>query len=119
MKKTLIISGIVFALIALGIFNKLTTKGKETNFYAEVKEGLFEITVSTSGELLAERSLDIRGPEIGQGNNRNRGRPDSAQADGYVGRVCQVVQRDAWNAVGGWSRKENSSSGPAGERSVL
>ncbi len=73
MKKTLIISGIIFALIALGIFNKLTTKSKETNVYAEVKEGLFEITVSTSGELLAENSIEVMGPQLGQ-NNQDRGR---------------------------------------------
>jgi len=77
MKRILIISGIVVALIALGVFNKLTSSNKKSNFYAEVSKGIFEITVSSSGELLPEQSLEIKGPEITQSNNnRSRGRSD-------------------------------------------
>lgn len=65
------------AIIALGVFNKMTSSNKETNFYAEVSKGSFEITVSASGELLAERSLEIKGPSITQNNDRGgRGRND-------------------------------------------
>lgn len=67
MKRILIISGVVVAVIALIVFNKITSKNKTFNAFAEVKKGLFEVTVSNSGELIAERSLDIKGPEIGQG----------------------------------------------------
>ena len=74
MKRILIISGFVLALIALGVFNKITSSDKETNVFTEVNKGTFEITVSSSGELLAERSLEVRGPEIAQNNNQNRGR---------------------------------------------
>jgi HlyD family secretion protein len=70
MKKILIITGIVFAIIALIVFTKLISKKNIINTYAEVKKGIFEITVTNSGELIAEKSLDIKGPEIGQGNNR-------------------------------------------------
>jgi HlyD family secretion protein len=68
MKKTFIIIGISVAIIALIVFNKMTSKNKVVNSYAEVKKGTFEITVTNSGELLAEKSLDIKGPEIGQGS---------------------------------------------------
>jgi HlyD family secretion protein len=77
MKRILIISGVVIAIIALIVFNKLTSKSKVFNAFAEVKKGLFEITVTNSGELIAEKSLDIKGPEIGQGSNQgghNEGR---------------------------------------------
>ena len=75
MKRILIISGVVAAIIALIVFNKLTSKNKVFNAFAEVKKGLFEITVTNSGELIAEKSLDIKGPEIGQGQGgHNAGR---------------------------------------------
>lgn len=71
------------AIIALIAFNKMTSKGKVPNIYTEVKRGAFEITVSNSGELIAEKSLDIRGPEIGQSNNQNQGQ---GQGGGQQGR---------------------------------
>lgn len=66
MKKILIIGGIVVAIAALVVFNRMTSKNKTLNFYTEVKKGVFEITVSNSGELIAERSLEIRGPVMGE-----------------------------------------------------
>jgi hypothetical protein len=73
MKRILIIGGVVFAIIALIVFNKLTSKKGTFNVFTEVKNGTFEITVSNSGELLAERSIDIKGPEIGQQNQQQGG----------------------------------------------
>ncbi|MDO9339308.1 MAG: efflux RND transporter periplasmic adaptor subunit [Bacteroidales bacterium] len=73
MKKILIITGIVLAIGALVTFNKLTSKNKVSNTFTEVKNGIFEITVTNTGELIAEKSLDIKGPEIGQTDNRNQG----------------------------------------------
>jgi HlyD family secretion protein len=66
MKKVLIIGGVVVAIIALIVFNQMTSKKGVFNTFAEAKKGTFEITVSNSGELIAERSIDIKGPEIGQ-----------------------------------------------------
>jgi len=84
MKRIFIITGIVVAIIALIVFNKLTSKKGIFNTYAEVKKGIFEITVTNSGELIAEKSLDIKGPEIGQGSNqgRDQGRNQGPQARG-------------------------------------
>lgn len=73
MKKILIITGIVLAIGALIAFNKITSKNKVPNTFTEVKNGIFEITVTNTGELIAEKSLDIKGPEIGQTDNRNQG----------------------------------------------
>jgi HlyD family secretion protein len=74
MKKYLIIAGVILAIVALIIFNQMTSKNVISNTYTEVKKGVFEITVTNSGELIAERSLDIRGPEMGQQNQQgNRG----------------------------------------------
>src|SRR5665648_157873 len=66
MKKTLIITGIVVvaAFILLYVFNKLTSKSDIADFYTEAKTGEFEIAVTATGELMAENSLDIKGPEF-------------------------------------------------------
>lgn len=80
MKKTLIIAGIVTAIIALIVFNRMISKKDVTNVYAEAKKGTFEITVTNAGELMAEQSQDVKGPALGQsdehGNNQggNQGR---------------------------------------------
>lgn len=73
MKRIFIISGVVFAIVALIVFNNLISKKGDLNAYAKVKQGAFEITVTNSGELIAERSLDIKGPEMGQNNQGGRG----------------------------------------------
>ncbi len=75
MKRTIIITIIVFTAITLAliIFNKVISKDKSQNLYAEAKRGLFEIAVANSGELLAENSVDIKGPEIDMGNQQQRG----------------------------------------------
>jgi len=68
MKRTGIITAtvVVLAIVALFVFNRLFTKKDKVNLYAEAKRGLFEITVSNSGSLLAEKSIDIKGPELQQ-----------------------------------------------------
>ena len=83
MKRILIIGGVLVAIIALMVFNKMTSKNKVPNTFTEVKKGTFEITVSNSGELIAEKSLDIKGPEIGQGGDQGRGQ---GQGGGQQGR---------------------------------
>ena len=64
MKKTLIITGIVVvvAILLLVIIGKLTSKTDLSIIYAEAKKGEFEIVVTTTGELEAEKSTDIQGP---------------------------------------------------------
>lgn len=75
-RRIIIVSSIFIALLALFVFNKLTSGKGETEVFTEVTHGMFEITVSNSGELLAEKSLDIKGPDIiqlMQRQNQNRG----------------------------------------------
>lgn len=81
MKRTLIISGIVvtLAIIALVIFNRMTSKKSTEYQFAEVKKGTFEIIVSAAGELIPENSIDIKGPDFAastesQGGGGNQGR---------------------------------------------
>lgn len=75
MKKTSIITVIIVAVavIALIVFNKLTSKSKTPNIFTEVQKGNFEIAVTAAGELIAEKSIDIKGPVIGQGGNQQGG----------------------------------------------
>jgi multidrug efflux pump subunit AcrA (membrane-fusion protein) len=75
MKRTLIISGIVvtLAIIALVVFNRLTSRKTTEYLYAEVKKGVFEITVTAAGELIPEKSIDIKGPDFATSSTDNRG----------------------------------------------
>ncbi|OFY63115.1 MAG: hypothetical protein A2Y71_02190 [Bacteroidetes bacterium RBG_13_42_15] len=68
MKKSFIITGIVavVAIIALIIIGKESKKKDIANLYAEAQKGKFEIVVSTTGELQAENSKDITGPDFTQ-----------------------------------------------------
>jgi hypothetical protein len=81
-KRIFIISGIVIALAALFAFNRITSKKGVVNTYTEVKNGVFEITVSNTGELIAERSVDIKGPEIGRSNQQQGGGGDRGRQSG-------------------------------------
>jgi multidrug efflux pump subunit AcrA (membrane-fusion protein) len=73
MKRILVIGIVVGAIIALIVFNQKTSRKGNVNSYTEVKKGPFEISVINSGELVAERSIDIKGPEIGMGSDRGGG----------------------------------------------
>lgn len=65
MKKTIItITILVTIIVALVIFNKVASKKDTTNYFVETQKGNFEISVSSSGELVAENSIDIKAPEI-------------------------------------------------------
>jgi multidrug efflux pump subunit AcrA (membrane-fusion protein) len=71
MKKTLITTGIVVlaAFIMLFALNKFASKNRNQKEYAEVHKGEFEIAVTSAGELIAEKSVDIKGPEIAMGRD--------------------------------------------------
>jgi HlyD family secretion protein len=71
MKRTLIIAGIivVIAVIAMIFINKATAKKDISTLYAIAEKGQFEILVTTTGELQAEFSTDIKGPEMTQSRN--------------------------------------------------
>ncbi|HOU02406.1 MAG: HlyD family efflux transporter periplasmic adaptor subunit [Bacteroidales bacterium] len=75
MKRTLIITAIVFAVITIAmiIFNKVASKSNKDNTFTEAKRGLFEITVSNAGKLLAENAIDVMGPEINQNEQQGGG----------------------------------------------
>ncbi len=75
MKKTLIITGViaVISLIALGLFVRITSNDEQNDF-AKVERGFFEIAVNATGELIAESSVDVKGPNL-VGNRRFRPSP--------------------------------------------
>lgn len=71
MKRTLIIAGIVVtvAVIAFIIIGRVARSKGISNLYAEAKTGEFDIIVTTTGELQAEKSQDITGPDFRQSRN--------------------------------------------------
>ena len=71
MKKTIIISSIVavVAIIAMIVFNKVSSKKEIANLFAVAKKGQFDIIVTTTGELQAENSTDIAGPSFRESRN--------------------------------------------------
>jgi HlyD family secretion protein len=66
MKRTIIITGIivVLAIIVLIVISKATSKKDITNLFVESKRGQFDIIVTTTGELEAENSTEIKGPDF-------------------------------------------------------
>lgn len=71
MKKSIIITSVVVvaAIIALIVYSKLSSKKDIANLYVEAQKGQFDIVVTTTGELQAENSTDITGPEFTQSRN--------------------------------------------------
>jgi multidrug efflux pump subunit AcrA (membrane-fusion protein) len=71
MKRTIITTVIivVVTLIALIVFNKVASKKDTAGQFTEASSGRFEITINTTGELIAEKSIDIKGPEISAGHD--------------------------------------------------
>jgi HlyD family secretion protein len=71
MKKSLIITAIVvvIAVIALIVISKVSSKKDIVNLYAKAEKGQFDIIVTTTGELQAENSTDIHGPEFAESRN--------------------------------------------------
>lgn len=61
--KRKVYAGIIIVVIIITIII-VNTAGKDTNKIIEVpvEKGYFEVVVSTTGELMAERSVQIRGP---------------------------------------------------------
>ncbi len=69
-KATIITLSVAFlAIIVLIVVNRAGAKKDMANLYVEAKNGQFGIVVTTTGELQAENSTDIRGPEFTQSRN--------------------------------------------------
>jgi HlyD family secretion protein len=68
MKKTIVrtVLVVVITLIGLIIFNRISSKKDDAGMFIEAAHGKFEITVATTGELVAENSVDIKAPEFTQ-----------------------------------------------------
>ncbi len=71
MKKSVIITSIlvVVAIIILIVIGKISSKKDMLNLYVDARKGEFDIIVTTTGELQAEKSTDIIGPEFSQSRN--------------------------------------------------
>ncbi len=72
MKRSVIIGGsvvILAVIVAFTVLSRISAKKDLSTLYAEVQRGQFDINVTTTGELQAENSTDIRGPELTQSRN--------------------------------------------------
>lgn len=74
LKRFSITTGVIVAIIALIAFNRMTSSRGRVTLYAEALKAVFEISVSNSGELIAERSIEIKGPQMVQGRRSRGGR---------------------------------------------
>lgn len=112
MKKSIIIfSSIFLALAALFVFNRISSGKNEAELFTEVRQGAFEITVSNSGELLAENSLDIRGPELIQTNQRGgRGGRGGMNMHAMELKIQDIVPEGTVVAAGGYIAEIDRSS---------
>ena len=71
MKRTIFITVAVAVstMIALFVFNKLASKNDGDILFAEAVKGSFEISISSAGEIIAENSVEIKGPEVSRGRD--------------------------------------------------
>lgn len=71
MKRTIIITGIIAAaaIIILIIIGRISRSKDIANLYVQAERGQFDIIVSTTGELEAENSQNIVGPDFRQSRN--------------------------------------------------
>ena len=76
MKRSLIISVITVLAAVTGLifFNRAASARKDVNLYARALSGKFEVTVIAAGELIPEKSTDIKGPVFNSSAN-DRGGP--------------------------------------------
>lgn len=93
MKKTIIVTSLIIlvTIIALVVFNKLTTKKASEDLFATAKKGDFEIAISVAGELVAENSVDIKAPEIARGRDV---RAQDLKITDMVSEGTEVMQGD-------------------------
>ncbi len=66
MKRTIIFTsiGIGLAFVLLFVFNSIVSRRNSPDTFATVRRGEFEISLSATGELIAENSIDIKGPDF-------------------------------------------------------
>jgi multidrug efflux pump subunit AcrA (membrane-fusion protein) len=85
---------IPFLLLFSVVFTTLIGRRNSTpaaNRFAEVEKGRFEISVSSTGELVAEHSIDLKGPMLpGGGSRRGHGRGRRIRASNL--KILDLVQ---------------------------
>jgi HlyD family secretion protein len=93
MKKTLIVTSIIIlvTIIALVVFNRLTSKKDSEDLFATAKKGDFEIAITAAGDLVAENSVDIKAPEIARGRDV---RAQDLKITDIVSEGTEVMQGD-------------------------
>lgn len=108
MKKSLIITGIVALslVVFLIVINYVSSVKKYSYWFAESKEGKFEISVTATGEIVAENSIDILAPSVMLEENQ----PQQAQRQ-------EGGQSSIAGLTGGASRSGSVSSMPGSSRS--
>lgn len=79
-KLILIIAGIIIAIAGLAIFDSFFSKKDLSDSITEAQEGTFEISLTASGELIPEKSIDILGPTLPDNNNRRHNRHSRVHA---------------------------------------
>ncbi len=96
LKRIIVFGSIIIILAGLIVLSRLLSKDEAVSVFSESKKGLFEVSVSCSGELLAENSVQIWGPGYGkESNDRNDyrgGRGDSHGGD--EGRRTTIRQEE-------------------------
>ena len=64
-KKTIVTFSVILStIVGLIVFNQAASKKDNIYNFAEAVKGDFEISVSSSGELMAENSIEIKAPEM-------------------------------------------------------
>ncbi len=72
-KRILTFGGIAIAILGLIVFNRIASVKNVANMYTQAEEGSFKVTVTTAGELIADKSVNINGPTLQTSNRGGHG----------------------------------------------
>ena len=75
LKRVVIVTVLIMSVVALIYYGRGGSINEKTKNITEVMEGSFKISVIAYGQLMAEKSIDLRGPSLpGNGSRRGGGR---------------------------------------------
>ena len=63
---------LILSVIFITLIGRRNSSGDTSPKFAEAEKGRFEITVSSTGELVAENSIELKGPSLPSSGTRHR-----------------------------------------------
>jgi len=112
MKKSLITTAIVAGslILLLLVIDYVSTLKKHSFWFTEAKQGKFEVTLTVTGEIVAENSVDILAPSVVQEENQQQQQQQQQQQGQQQGQrqFDRSQSGQGSQGQGGQGRRESS-----------